>query len=116
MRAAPSNLLKVQCAAWLQTADLSARMAVAPMAVIGRGTLLRTGLEELASIALDASMPRITRLLAHSLLACDDHLLHMPRLDADYAPLVCELELATGRRLGWDQREQRWTLVSISEL
>jgi hypothetical protein len=116
MRAAPSNLLKVQCAAWLQTADLSARMAVVPLAVVKRGSLLRTGLEELASIALDTSTPRITRLLAHSLLACDDHLLHMPRLDADYAPLVCELELATGRRLWWDQREQRWMVVKSGEL
>jgi hypothetical protein len=116
MRAAPSNLLKVQCAAWLQTADLAARMAVAPLDVVRRGSLLRTGLEELASIALDASAPRITRLLAHSLLARDDHLLHIPQLGDDFAPVVCELELATGRRLWWDQREQCWTLVSISEL
>jgi hypothetical protein len=116
MRAAPSNLVKVQCAAWLQTADLSARMAVAPMAVVRLGNLVRTGLEELASIALDTSTSRITRLLAHSLLACDDHLLHMPQLGADFAPLACELELATGRRLWWDQWEQRWTAVSISEL
>ncbi len=116
MRAAPSNLVKVQCAAWLQTADLSARMAVAPLAMVRRGTLLRTGLEELALIALEPSTPRITRLLAHSLLACDDHLIHLPRLDADFAPLVCELELAIGRRLWWDQREQRWTIVKSSEL
>lgn len=116
LQEAPSNLVRTQRAAWLQIADLSACVAVAPFAVIRGRTPLRTGLEELALIALNTSMPRVTRQLAQSVLANDERLTQLWQLGLDYAPLVCELELATGTRLWWDPGKQCWIVVQSDKL
>jgi hypothetical protein len=89
---------------------------VTPLALMRGGAPLRTGLEELALTALDTSAPRVTRLLAQSIVADDARLLQLWNLRPKFAPLVCEVELATGRRLWWDQVGQRWTVVRLDEL
>jgi hypothetical protein len=116
MQRAQSNLIRTQCAAWLQVADLMASVALVPFGVVTRRAPLRSALEELAMIALHPSTSRVTRLLAQSLLADDEHLEQLWQLGCHYAPLVCELELATGKRLWWDPRQQCWVAVRSDQL
>lgn len=112
LRDSSDAIVKRRAAAWLWPAQLQVGLewVVDP----GRPwkTHRATALETLAELAGDPSADEMTRTLARSVLARDEHLLGLTASGRDYRALLFTLQLALGKRLFIGPPAGAWQVAS----
>ena len=112
LRDSSDGIAKRRAAAWLWPAQLQVGLewVVDP----GRPwkTHRATALETMAELAGDPSADEMTRTLARSVLARDEHLLGLAASDRDYRALLFTLQLALGKRLFIGPPAGAWEVAS----
>jgi hypothetical protein len=103
------------CAAWLQVASLNTTIGPNSLLSAWWRNPLATAREALAQLVIDKSIDTSTKELVLKALANDESILHLWELEAQYKPLILELEIISGRRL-WRSGPEEWKVIDYIHL
>ena len=104
--------LRLQAAAWLQHSRLQSRVEMTIDVRRVWKSRWRAAVEVIADMAMDGARDELTRILASSVLAKDEHLLDLAGRDVVYQPLLFTLLLAMDKRLFFDEYRGTWQIIS----
>ena len=104
--------LRLQAVAWLQHSRLQSRVEMTIDVRRVWKSRWRAAVEVIADMAMDGARDELTRILASSVLAKDEHLLDLLGRDVVYQPLLFTLLLALDKRLRFNEYRGEWEIFS----